>query len=307
MTSADDHVAARTVVFIAGAGRSGSTLLNALLGQSPDVVAVGELRYLWERGILAHRDCSCGESVATCGTWAEVIARVGADGPTAEAMTEDLEAVVRVRSLFGRRSSKAEMARRRVVARVQEVYTALEEVTGRRVFVDSSKRPMWGRVLAHLDDADLRVVHLVRDPRATAWSWQRHKSLHDGGPPVMQQLSPWRAAPLWILWNVTTEVLFGRTGAYRCVSYDRLAREPSVVVGEILEWAGAAPADCFGGANVASLRPIHAIAGNADRLRLGRVEIRADDEWRRAMPGAQRALVGLATAPFRRRYLAPHR
>ena len=41
------------VLFIGGLGRSGSTLLDRMLGRLDDVWSVGELVHLWERGRLA--------------------------------------------------------------------------------------------------------------------------------------------------------------------------------------------------------------------------------------------------------------
>ena len=40
------------VLFIAGTGRSGSTLLERLLGQIPEVAPLGEVVHLWERGVI---------------------------------------------------------------------------------------------------------------------------------------------------------------------------------------------------------------------------------------------------------------
>ena len=295
-----------TVIFVAGAGRSGSTLLNGLLGQSPDVVALGELRYLWERAILGGRHCSCGRQVTSCERWGPVVARSGAECH-ARSMAADLDVVMRARNLFSPPTPMLANARRRALAGLGDVYEALVATTGRRVFVDSSKRPAWGALLARLPGIELRVVHLVRDPRATAWSWQRLKPLDDGGPSSMQRMAPARAAALWVLWNAATEMVLGRRAPYRMVSYDRLVREPSVVVDDLLAWAGASPSGCFDGLGKASLAVGHAIAGNADRFRSGPVEILSDDEWRRAMPRTQRALVGAATWPWRRRYLPSER
>ncbi len=47
------------IVYIAGAARSGSTLLEQLLAQSYDVVAIGEIMYVWDRGFRLNERCSC--------------------------------------------------------------------------------------------------------------------------------------------------------------------------------------------------------------------------------------------------------
>ncbi len=58
------------VLYIAGVGRSGSTILGALLGQVEGFFFAGELGALFER--VAERLCGCGEMVEECRLWREV-------------------------------------------------------------------------------------------------------------------------------------------------------------------------------------------------------------------------------------------
>jgi hypothetical protein len=44
-----------TVLYVAGTGRSGSTLLARVLGEADGFVAAGELRYVWQRGLVEDR------------------------------------------------------------------------------------------------------------------------------------------------------------------------------------------------------------------------------------------------------------
>ncbi|MBA3432215.1 MAG: hypothetical protein H0U16_12145, partial [Actinobacteria bacterium] len=48
------------VLFIMGWTRSGSTILDNLLGEVEGFFSTGELHYLWRRGLLEGRLCSCG-------------------------------------------------------------------------------------------------------------------------------------------------------------------------------------------------------------------------------------------------------
>ena len=67
------------VLFIGGLGRSGSTLVDRVLGQTPGVCSVGELVFLWERGLLANERCGCGEPFDGCPFWKEVGVRAFGD------------------------------------------------------------------------------------------------------------------------------------------------------------------------------------------------------------------------------------
>jgi hypothetical protein len=70
------------IVYIAGAGHSGTTLLDLLLGNHPGIAAVGELNRL--SLTPATRRCACGELVVACPYWTHVArgiaAHLGRDG-----------------------------------------------------------------------------------------------------------------------------------------------------------------------------------------------------------------------------------
>jgi hypothetical protein len=61
------------VLYISAWGRSGSTIIDNVLGAYPEVVSVGELHHLWGRGLLWKRGCGCGKPVRSCPFWADVL------------------------------------------------------------------------------------------------------------------------------------------------------------------------------------------------------------------------------------------
>src|SRR5690606_22212736 len=60
------------VVCIGGLGRSGTTLLERLLGQLPGVMPLGEITHLWERDIIAYEMCACGATFSYCEFWQRI-------------------------------------------------------------------------------------------------------------------------------------------------------------------------------------------------------------------------------------------
>src|SRR5690606_14695161 len=60
------------VVFIGGLGRSGTTLLERLLGQLPGVVPLGEITHLWERDLVGDEMCACGATFSYCEFWQRI-------------------------------------------------------------------------------------------------------------------------------------------------------------------------------------------------------------------------------------------
>lgn len=57
------------VLFIGGWGRSGSTLLERLVGSMDGTVSVGEMRDVWRRGVMGNRVCGCGAPFLSCPFW----------------------------------------------------------------------------------------------------------------------------------------------------------------------------------------------------------------------------------------------
>src|SRR5438067_145989 len=60
------------VVYIAGCGRSGSTLLDRILGEAPGFVPGGELRNVWSWGVTPTARCGCGVGFQECSFWRAV-------------------------------------------------------------------------------------------------------------------------------------------------------------------------------------------------------------------------------------------
>src|SRR3954471_14829623 len=86
------------VLFIAGSGRCGSTLVDRILGGYEGVFAAGEIRNLWDRGWSNHGRCGCGRPIRECPVWSGVVAATLADHPhpdpdtLARVMDHDLQA-----------------------------------------------------------------------------------------------------------------------------------------------------------------------------------------------------------------------
>jgi hypothetical protein len=184
------------------------------------------------------------------------------------------------------------------------VYRSLHEVTGARLIVDSSKPPSFGFVLQHLEGIDLRVLHVVRDPRAVAYSWTRNKALTDGARRhEMLRLSPLQSALQWDLWNAAAERLWRGSDQYLRVRYEDLVADPPAVLARITELAGVGDLPLpFTTSHEVAAGTVHTVAGNADRMRTGPLTISADEEWRRQLPPRARRIVTALTSPLAARY-----
>ncbi|MEJ7585554.1 MAG: sulfotransferase [Acidimicrobiales bacterium] len=271
------------VLYIAGWGRSGSTLLTALLGEHPRVFGAGEIRSLWKRGALDRRRCGCGRPVPDCPVWRPVLEQV-ATGPMTASSLAALQhdrlrsrhyPVAVARALAGRPTDGdvdryAETYRR--------AYEAGAEVTGARVIVDSSKYPLDAYFLARAG-IPMRVIHLVRNPRAVAGSWARPKALLDaeeGADDHLRRFSPMASSSIWTLWNTTVQLLLtpqvGSENAMT-VRFEDFLGNPAQTIRSIDSFAGLEPSEPAVNGRKAALGENHLVAGNSDRFRQGSVTI----------------------------------
>src|SRR5437588_252232 len=69
----------------------------------------------------------------------------------------------------------------------RRVYLAIDDLTAGSIIVDSSKIPSHAELLMSAR-CDVSVIHLIRDPRACAYSWQRHKEDVSGQMPRYRPL-----------------------------------------------------------------------------------------------------------------------
>ena len=305
---------ATRVISIAGSDRSGSTLLDTILGTVEGFVSTGELRYLWERGVLESRRCGCGRPIPECEVWGPVLAAMAGHDAVPDAAT-----MVRRLELLRTRYAPLAMVpllRARYVRRIQpivDVYAHLlptiREITGSRVIVDSSKRPLYTFMLSRVPGVELTVVHVVRDPRAVAHSRSRYKrQLDTAESRGMTQERPLRSAISWAMWNVGVRSLSGRLPRYVVVRYEDLIAEPEATIRRIIGVAdaGDAATPFIDGATV-TLQPNHIVSGNPSRFRTGEVELRLDAAWERDMRARDRRLVTAVTMPLLGRYGYPLR
>jgi hypothetical protein len=297
-----------TVGFIAGTGRSGSTLLARMLGQLAGVVCVGEVRQIWRRGFLEDWTCGCGRPFSRCPFWTAVVAEAFGDGVDAAGLARAEHQATRVRrlprQLLGRRPGDGGGAPVLTDA-LARLYRAVQSVSGARVIIDSSKNPLYAGLLARVPGLELRMVHLTRDPRGAAYSWSRAKAAADrpteGGMDVMGAA---KSSALWTLWNTAAE-RGGRHGPYLRVRYEDLVADPDPTVAGIATVLGIDPAPDLVAEGAVELGVSHTVSGNADRLGVGTVVLRPDVAWRQALPRSDAAVVTALTAPRLRHFGYP--
>lgn len=304
------------VLYVLGAGRSGSTLLANILGQIMGMQNVGELYYLWENGIHQGGVCGCGEPVLKCSFWSEILsASLGASIEyKAKQMQELGRQIARTRHIpmLALSSSRHRMLSKSsdYTTNLSKVYDAIQTNTNCRVIIDASKFPSYAQILRTISSVDLHILHLVRDPRAVAFSWQRRK--HDPATDdTFGRMSYTKSSLIWLMWNLGGELLRQKHGQYLQIRYEDLIGQPILTTKQILDFVGIYTAQLpFLDDKEVYLTANHSIAGNPVRFNHGAVTLKMDREWEAKMTSIEKSLVTSITWPLLRRYTyslgAPH-
>jgi hypothetical protein len=294
------------VVYLGGLGRSGTTLLERMLGEVPGVCALGEVVHLWRRDVRDGESCGCGRAFADCEFWVEVGERAFGGWHNV-----DVERVLHLQGRVERTRHIPRLAVRRArKPRVSEVatyadyyarvYRAAAVTSGASVIVDSSKHSALAYCL-RFAQLDLRVVHVVRDSRGVAYSWTKHVERPEAAGTEMTRYSPSRTAMLWNAHNSAFGMLRATGVPTARVRYEELIERPRPTLTRIAAFAGIdiSTDDLdFLKDDQVMLGGCHSAAGNPMRFVTGDIPLRRDDTWVAALPSAQRRLVGALTAPL---------
>lgn len=302
-----------TVLYLGGLGRSGSTLLERMLGELPGVTALGEVVHLWERALRDDERCGCGLAFSTCAFWGEVGLRAFGGWDQLDPLqvlalkhrVDRTRHVGRLALPTLRRSVRADL--RDYLDLYERVYAAAREVSGATAVVDSSKHASLAYALRWSSRLDLRVLHVLRDSPAVVHSWSKVVARPEAGEDSqMPRYGVLKVVARWTADNELFDLLRALGTRVLVVRYEDLVADPRAALLRIARHAGLSTgADDLaflatdGGVD---LRPTHTVAGNPMRFTSGRIVLRRDDAWRQALSTSRRRAVTALTMPIRVRF-----
>ena len=187
------------VLKITGSARSGSTVLDVVLGNHPDIESVGEVNKLVRTGWISRESlrgidpkrlrrpiCTCGKRLdvlyvdtpdEACPFWSSVrrewVERSDGDSIEGYPKLQDAFELKRrwPRLLYEKRRPSA--AFRSYARLTRAFFESIRAVSGEPVIVDSTKSPVRAFALGMIPGIDLYVVHLVRDGRGVIASLRK--------------------------------------------------------------------------------------------------------------------------------------
>lgn len=302
-----------TVLYVAGMPRSGSTLLDLMLGQFVGHCGVGELFYLWRFGMERGDPCICGERAEQCPFWAKVGEQ--AFGSWSAPEVAELRGLQR-RVDMGPRlplmvASRLLPTFHRDLTRyrhlLSRLYRAVADVAGADVVVDSSRRPSLAYALAGAPGIAVRLVHVLRDPRGVAYSLSQPGPPRAGRAGRGQRRSAQFTARQWITINTMVAAL-ARLGTPRVtLRYEDLVREPRTELRRVAELTAdvtgrTEPLEFVQGQELTPVVAAHAAKRGQAHAHDGPIALALDEKWRQEYSPARQRVVAAITWPLRRAY-----
>jgi len=217
------------VVYVVGAGRSGSTIIGVALGNCPDVFCAGEL-HLWigRGGRSPIRGATRAERAAF---WAQVArdVEVPDDFPRRDArLLEKSGSLFRVDRWLAMRRLRGPY--RRITERL---YGAVARAAGVTHVVDTSHFPRRALQLQSMPGIDVYLLFVVRDPRGVVASYARDEV-------DFRQFGVLSAnAYLWLTYALSLLAFLRHPHSRRLlVRYEQFMADPEGVLAGILSWIG---------------------------------------------------------------------
>ena len=292
------------IVFIAGFGRSGSTLVENFLQSRFDAVGLGELFFIWERGALWNERCSCGHAFRDCPFWVEVLR--DAFGKLTE--TDYAHFNAEFQKARGRAPGLGVIDQAEEIAAgdfggiARALYGSISSHMAASALVDSSKYPLFGAALHAAGAAKVAPLHIYRDPRAVAASWQRTKRRPEANhqqEDMAKSRSVLTSTVRWLWFNHLSRQLIERVDApSQSLAYEQFCAAPEVSLrqlGDTFELKSRRSSEIGTG---------HSVSGNPARFAGDLTTISFDEGWKSELSSVQKAIITALCQGYYRKLLA---
>lgn len=282
------------IIYIAGYGRSGSTLLERLLQCQPSVHACGEMTNFFKIYGSPSSTCSCGHSLEKCEFWGGIAEELFHQGFSTQAFPYYSRIQKKREAYWSHGGSFFPSKYHNMYANFMQPFcdAVVNQSSGNKTLIDSSKtaystlyRPL---AISLLGKYRVGVIHLVRDCRGVAWSKIKGRNptmentITKNGPlPVTSAMLGWSFS------NIAADRLKYRIGRsnYYLLRYEDFVEKPIQSLKKLGAFFQINLDESINVAQKAMEAPgvqlpqMHQLAGNRMRFKT-KLQIKADHDWK---------------------------
>ena len=297
------------IIFIVGAGRSGSTIIDRILGSMNNIKSFNEIYALWEGGFIENNLCSCRSKFRRCSFWENVIRSTfnkSIDDVDIDSILKLYNSFdhskyvpIMMLGLFGKKK-KQELKEYQDILR--KLYFSIAEKANTDIIVDSSKVPSRALLLNNIPEFNVNIIHLVRDPRAVVYAWNK-KKFEPATDKLMKKNKQSGLVRTWIIRNILSEIILKKIPGIT-VRYEDFAKHPKQTFDFIINNTPILKGknNPFITETEVELPKFHSMSGNPDRFKSGLTKIKYDDEWRHKISKGNKIKTDILTFFLRIRY-----
>jgi hypothetical protein len=299
------------ILYIGGAGRSGSTLLELIIGNLPGYFSIGEVCRFFEYILHGKMRCGCGERLNECEFWSKIMDRLESKNVDIERMAHLNNCLTRTRNfhkLLFYSKTKYPPEWHELLRGIEALYYAIADLSGGKILVDSSKTPSQSICLKQIPGLNIKVIQMVRDGRAVAYSWAKRKksiTTKSGKKAYMPQRSYSSSMIRWAMENYWMGENCGDV-PNTLLKYEEFVSNPYQELKRVLDDLDL---DSKGlemiNAYKMNLSKTHSVGGNFIRFSTGKMAIRPDMEWKNNLSKWKSVYLGLITLPLMKKYHYP--
>ena len=271
------------LIYLLGAGRSGTTLLATVLNSHSKIHTIGEMHQFAEH-IAQGKSCSCGKKLNNCPFWKPVVDDLQTselDWGEIQKSGEQKEDHGQIpKLLFSKKADQDYLE-------IQEsIFKAVSKNHPNQVLLDSSKYVARFLLLDKSQNLNLKGIFVVRDVRGVINSFQKN---------VQTQKKPLPTILYYCLINFFGELVYRSNKNILKVKYEDFIEKPEYTVEKI--YSHIFEKEKHSEKLPEEFEMPHMIGGNRMKEHK-KISIKKDVAWKRKISRAKQIVYYLLSAPF---------
>jgi hypothetical protein len=274
------------LIYLLGAGRSGTTLMATILNAHKQVQTIGEMHQFIDH-INQDKECSCGDSLNSCVFWSSIVRKLKVlndDLPQKQSQFEQKEAHKNIVKLILEKKEDEEY-----VSFNEQVFSEIKEHVKTEWFLDSSKYIARYLLLEKSENINIKGIYVVRDVRGVINSF---------GKQVQTPKKPLATIIYYLAINFFGQIVFALDRKIIKIKYEDFVEKPEQCLNKIY-------GHVFGTMdsinNISALPEFyeipHIIGGN--RMKANKkISIRKDEKWKENISRSKQIMYYLLVFPL---------
>jgi hypothetical protein len=280
------------LLYLMGAGRSGTTAIATFLGGHPEIHTLGEMHQFYDH-LRDSKACSCGQQLEFCPFWSKVIAdlpqSIIQNSGEIQKLSDKLEYHSSIPKHFSGTISKSNLEKYNSFQ--EELISCISKHSSAEYFLDSAKYIGRNLSLRKSKRITIKTIYIVRDVRGVINSFSKN---------VQSSRKPLSTIFYYYLVNLTAMIasLFSPKGSVLKLKYEDFMDNPESSLNRIGYFLDLAMDPVVGKIrNNDAFEIGHIIGGN--RLKHDEsIRFNPDVNWKINIPRIQQILYYVLTAPL---------